>query len=82
MPSEIVAGDCKLLLYGTGRDNGLTVIGTSNYIKFDILKNNLINGAISVDPTDSEYVQLMAKVQEAINKVDAITGTVDTTTFT
>ena len=55
LPSEIVAGSCMMLLYGTGR----TVRGTTNYLQFTIDRNILVSDAQSTDISTSLYEQLV-----------------------
>lgn len=76
LPAEIVAGDCILMLYGSGN----TVIATTNYIKLKINKDMLIADASSTEITQSLYNQLVNKFTEFINgdelaeQIDAATA--------
>lgn len=62
LPSEIGAGTCTMMLYGSG-DN---VIATTNYITFSIDRNILVNDAQSTDISTSLYNQLVTRVNTLI----------------
>ena len=66
LPSEIKAGTCTMMLYGTGGDT----IGTTNYLTLTIDQNMLIANAQSTNISTSLYSQL-------VNQVSALSGRVD-----
>lgn len=68
LPSEIKPGQCTLMLYGV-KD---TIIATSNFLTLTINKNALISDAQSTNISDSLYSQLVGKVNEMIQKFDAL----------
>lgn len=59
LPSEIVQGDCKLTLYGTGGDT----IATTSYILLNVEKNILVQDGQSTEITLSLYEQLVNRVK-------------------
>ena len=64
LPVEIVSGECKLLLYGTGD----TTIGTTNYLTLKIQENLMIEDISSTDISKPLYNQLVDKFNELYNK--------------
>lgn len=60
LPTEISAGFCNLILYGSGN----TVIATTNYLTFKVYGNNLISDAQSTEISKSLYDQLLERVNE------------------
>ena len=58
LPSEIGAGTCTLMLYGTNDE----VIGTTNYLTLSIDENIMISDANSTEISQSLYDQLVTKV--------------------
>ena len=60
LPSEIGAGTCTMMLYGSHD----TTIGTTNYLTFRIGKNNLVADAESTDISQSLYDQLVTKINK------------------
>lgn len=60
LPSEIVAGTCTLILYGTGND----VRATTNYLTLIIDENVLVADAQSTEITQSLYEQLVSRINE------------------
>lgn len=58
LPSEIGAGACTLILYGTGGD----VRATTNYLTLTIDENILVTNAQSTEITQSLYEQLVNSV--------------------
>lgn len=60
LPAEIVAGECTMMLYGSGE----TVIGTTNYLTLTINESILVSDAHSTVITESLYNQLVDRVEE------------------
>lgn len=58
LPSEIEAGECTLMLYGSDG----TVIGTTNVLTLTIDENHLLANAESTEISQSLYDQLIAQV--------------------
>ena len=71
LPSEIVAGECTLTLFGSGNN----VIATTNYLTLTIDENILVSDASSTDISESLYEQLVDMVRSVSNG----TAVVDTT---
>ena len=63
LPSEIQAGKCTLMLYGTGD----TIRATTDYISLDITPNILVQNASSTEITQSLYDQLVLMVNEVLD---------------
>lgn len=63
LPNEIAAGDCCMMLYGTG--NG-AVIGTTNGIRLCISDNGYVEDAQSTEITESLYQQLIERLNDYI----------------
>ena len=70
LPPEIVAGEFKLLLYGSGSN----VIATTNYLTLNVDENAIIADAQSTEISQSLYDQLVTLVQNIGDKIDIITG--------
>lgn len=68
LPSEIKAGTCTLMLYGSAGE----VIGTTNYITLKIDNNILISDAQSTELTDSVYQQLVELVGDYTTSIDDV----------
>lgn len=68
LPSEIGAGTCTMMLYGSGED----VIATTNYITFTISSNILIEDAQSTEITQSLYQQLVTEVRSYTLSTDRL----------
>ncbi len=66
LPAEIVAGECTVMLYGSGH----TVIGTTNYLTLHINDSILVSDAESTDITESLYNQLVSMVLDMEEKID------------
>lgn len=62
LPSEICAGICTLMLYGSG---GQT-IATTNYLTLKIDENILISDASSTEISETLYTQLVSKFNDLI----------------
>lgn len=58
LPSEIAAGTCTLMLYGSNDGT----IGTTNYLTLKIDENILVSDASSTDISESLYNQLVTKI--------------------
>ena len=65
LPSEIGAGACTLILYGTGGD----VRATTNYLTLTIDENILVTNAQSTEITQSLYEQLVNSVTTTTNRL-------------
>lgn len=65
LPSEIVAGACTLILYGTGGN----VRATTNYLTLTIDENILVTNAQSTEITQSLYEQLVDSVTTTTNRL-------------
>ena len=63
LPSEIVAGECTLTLFGSGNN----VIATTNYLTLTIDENILVSDASSTDISESLYEQLVDMVRSVSN---------------
>lgn len=64
LPSEITAGSCTMVIYGTGSTTtGTTVRGTANYLTFTIDRNILVSDAQSTEITKSLYDQMVDLVK-------------------
>lgn len=63
LPSEIDAGECHVSLYGTGD----TVIGTSNYLTFNVEKSEFVADGSSTVVTPSLYDQMVASLIKKVN---------------
>lgn len=63
LPSEIMAGECTMMLYGTG-ENG--IIGTTNVLKFCVQDNGFVSDGQSTDITESLYQQLVDEVRQYV----------------
>lgn len=63
LPSEIVAGECTLTLFGSGN----SVIATTNYLTLTIDENILVSDASSTDISESLYEQLVDMVRSVSN---------------
>ena len=62
LPSEIQAGTCKVLLYGTGNQGeNSQIIATTNYLEFTIDENIIISDANSTNISQSLYDQLVER---------------------
>lgn len=68
LPIEITAGECTLMLYGSGSDN---VIATSNYLTLKITPDILIANANSTEISQPLYEQLIQKINAMVVTVDA-----------
>ena len=68
LPIEITAGECTLMLYGSGSDN---VIATSNYLTLKITPDILIANANSTEISQPLYEQLIQKINAMVVPVDA-----------
>lgn len=67
LPSEIQAGTCKVLLYGTGNQGeNSQIIATTNCLEFTIDENIIISDASSTDISQSLYDQLVQRVNNII----------------
>ena len=66
LPTEIQAGKCTLMLYGTGGD----VIGTTNYLTLKIDKDIMVSDASSTQITESLYQQLVDLVRTVGSPTD------------
>ena len=67
LPIEITAGECTLMLYGSGSDN---VIATSNYLTLKITPDILIANANSTEISQPLYEQLIQKINSMVVPVD------------
>lgn len=67
LPTEITAGKCTLMLYGSGEDD---VIATSNYLTLNITPDILIANADSTEISESLYQQLVSEVRVVSSRVD------------
>lgn len=63
LPPEIRAGNCTLMLYGTG-DN---TIATTNYLTLKIDENILISDASSTEISETLYTQLVNKFNSLLS---------------
>jgi len=63
LPAEIVAGDCTMMLYGTGENSA---IGTTNAIRFCIADNGFVSDGQSTEITESLYQQLVNEVRQYV----------------
>lgn len=70
LPPEIVAGEFKLLLYGSGSN----VIATTNYLTLKVDENAIIADSQSTEISQSLYDQLVTLVKNIGDKIDIITG--------
>lgn len=61
LPSEITAGECYMMLYGTGANE---VRGTTNAIRMCITEDRFVEDAQSTVITQSLYDQLIAQLQD------------------
>ncbi len=68
LPPEIRAGNCTLMLYGTG-DN---TIATTNYLTLKIDENILISDASSTEISETLYTQLVNKFNSLLSSNSAI----------
>lgn len=74
LPAEIVAGECTMMVYGSGN----TVIGTTNYLTLTINESILVSDAHSTEITESLYNQMVDRVTEFMDTVtDEISGKQD-----
>lgn len=67
LPIEITAGECTLMLYGSGSDN---VIATSNYLTLKITPDILIANANSTEISQPLYEQLIQKLNVMNARID------------
>lgn len=67
LPSEVKAGKCLLILYGTGGD----VRATTNYLALDIHDNHFVADAQSTVISQSLYTQLVNIVNTNKSDMDA-----------
>lgn len=65
LPSEIVAGTCTMVLYGSGA----TKRATTNYLTLILDKNILVQDAQSTEISQSLYDQLVSKINSTIDAV-------------
>ena len=70
LPTEITAGTCTLVLYGTKS----TTIATSNYLTLYIDENIIISDIESTDITTPLYNQLVAMVQSEVGSLKNMVG--------
>ena len=68
LPSEIVAGTCTLVLYGS-KDK---TIATTNYLTLTINDNILISDANSTEISESLYNQLVSRIADADGKMSIV----------
>lgn len=73
LPSEICAGKCTMMLYGS-KD---TTIATTNYLTLTIDESALVQDAESTEISQSLYDQLVSKVEEAVSKSSEAVSYVD-----
>lgn len=69
MPTEIAAGKCTLLLYGSGSRDSDTVIATTNYLTLTVAENKMVYDAQSTEITQSLYDQMISDFRSMINGV-------------
>lgn len=78
LPSEIVAGTCTVMLFGTKTvtQNGAsrTIRATTNVLEFTVTPNMLVVDASSIEITQTLYDQLVAKVNELLDITDSDYG--------
>ncbi len=68
LPTEITAGTCALMLYGTGD----TTIGTTNTLKLAIDPCSLVTDVSSTELTESLYTQLINQINALGDEVDML----------
>ena len=76
LPSEISAGTCELILYGTGND----VRATTNYLTLTIDESVLVTDAQSTEITQSLYQQLVNNVKSSTDRLVSFINTVKVST--
>ena len=64
LPSEIGAGECRMMLYGTNN----TVIATSNSLRLIIEDSGLVIDASSIEITQDLYSQMVNMVNSVVGK--------------
>lgn len=77
LPSEIVDGTVKILLYGTGDD----VIATTNYLSYEVEENALVSDAESTEISQSLYQQLVNSFMSMVGTplvASTVSGMTDT----
>lgn len=68
LPPEIRAGNCTLMLYGTGNNT----IATTNYLTLRLDENILISDASSTEISETLYTQLVNKFNSLLSSNSAI----------
>lgn len=69
MPTEIAAGKCTLLLYGSGSRDDDTVIATTNFLTLTVAENKVVYDAQSTEITQSLYDQMISRFRDTKDEI-------------